>query len=455
MSRPPEGLARALAEAERQVRFHRRLVEADPGRHSPGLASALDAHALLLGLSARREDAVPVAREAVGLYRDLTARKPGEYASAFASSLINLGNQLAGLGHHHHALVPMREAVELCRRLIPAGPELVSSLEFIGVKLGEMGRHDEALAALDEAMDARRSLIETGRTDHAIDHWAGLVALIHQLHEMGRDDEAGPYQRMAARHHRHIVATRPDFVAFLDELLNEHGYSVTATGLRRDPGRGAASTPSRPSRDVLARLRERNEEGLRLMRAGRLDDALVLFRQAIDVLDEESAATATASPLHNLALVLTKLGRYDEALGPLDRAVHLHRALAASDAGHLPQLASSLNNLGWLLLALSRFEDALVPLDEAVALHRRQVESPEGQARSLYNLGVGLGHLRRHREAVAATEEAVGLLRPLAASDPGAHRAGLADALTWLGKQLRHLGRDREARAAEREARRL
>ncbi|GAA0828455.1 hypothetical protein GCM10009525_25840 [Streptosporangium amethystogenes subsp. fukuiense] len=452
MSHPHEGLARALAEAEQQVRLYRRLVEADHDRHSPGLASALDAHALLLGLSARREDAVPVAQEAVDLYRDLTRRKPGEYASAFASSLINLGNQLAELGHHHRALVPMREAVELCRHLTSAGPELVSSLEFIGIKLGEMGRHDEALDALNEAMDLRRPLIETGRTEHAIDHWTGLVALIHQLHEMGRDGEAQPYQQMAARYHRRIAATQPDFIAFLDELLNEHGYSVTATGFRRNPGHRAASTPSR---DLLVRLHEQNEEGMRLMRAGRLDDALVLFQQAIDVLNGESAAAATASPLHNLALVLTKLGRYGEALGPLDRAVHIHRALATSDARRLPQLASSLNNLGWLLLALSRFEDALVPLNEAVALYRRHVESPDGHARSLYNLGVGLGHLRRHREAVTAAEEAINLLRPLAASDPGAHRASLADALTWLGKQLRHLGRDREARAAEREARRL
>ncbi|MBB2914146.1 tetratricopeptide (TPR) repeat protein [Streptosporangium becharense] len=86
--------------------------------------------------------------------------------------------------------------------------------------------------------------------------------------------------------------------------------------------------------------------------------------------------------------------------------MRIHRAPATSDARRLPQLASSLNNLGWRLLALSRFEDALVPLNEAVALYRRHVESPDGHARSLYNLGVGLGHLRRHREARAAEREA-------------------------------------------------
>ncbi|MEV0622008.1 tetratricopeptide repeat protein [Nonomuraea sp. NPDC050404] len=442
MSHPHErlDLAQELAEAEEAVGEYRRLAVSDPGLYLPGLGVALDRCALLLGLAGRRAEAVAVAEEAVDLFRELSGSGggsgPGVHAMSLASALVNLGNQLAELRHHDRALVSLRAAVELCRR---HGSELrlASSLEHLGIKLGEMGQADEALGAHLEAMQLRRPLIEAGSTDDAIDHWGGLLALIHQLHQMGREEEAAPYQDLAARYHRHVRETRPGFIVFIDDLLARHGYRVTATGFRRESAE---------------RVSELNEEGLRLMRAGRLDDAAARFQQVIG-LPADDARLAT--PLHNLAVVLSRLGRYGEAVEPLERAVRLHRAAAMTDDRRRPQLASSLNNLGWTLLAVERFKDALAPLEEAIGLQRENAGSPAGLARSLYNRGVALGHLGRHGEALDSTEEAVALLRPLYVREPDTHREGFRDALTWLGRQLGQLGRAREARAAVREAERL
>ena len=75
-------------------------------------------------------------------------------------------------------------------------------------------------------------------------------------------------------------------------------------------------------------------------------------------------------------------------------------------------------------------------------------------ALALDNLGNSLGKLGRHREALAAAEESVGLWRALARDNP-AHQPGFAQALGNLGAALARLGRHREALAAFRGVRRL
>ncbi|TYB51113.1 tetratricopeptide repeat protein [Nonomuraea sp. PA05] len=504
MPQPPELLAQELAQAEEAVDAYRRLAADDPGPHLPGLGTALDRYALLLGLSDRRADAVPIAEEAVDVLRALSARAPDPPTMSLTSALINLGNQLAGTGQHDEALLSLRAAVALSRRH-GSGLQLASALEHLGIELGDTGRATEALEALTEAMELRRPLIETGTTEDAVDHWTGLVALIHQLHQMGRGDDARPYEELAAQYYRHVCETGPDYLAFVDDLLRERGYTVTETGFRSvsegqpdrservaeaqpdPPDHGTEAQPDPPSRateaqpdppervaepraderDVSeARADELNEEGLRLMREGRLEAAAARFREAIGaaqaIVPAEGEPTqrgpgdaVTASALHNLALVLSRLGKYGEAVEPLQRSADLHRIAARTDDRRRLQLASSLNNLGWTLLALQRFDDAVASLEEAIGLYRRDTGPPAALARSLYNHGVALGHLGRHDEALTSAEEAAEVLRPLYVHEPDAYREGFRDALTWVSRQLRHLGRAREARAAAREANRL
>jgi tetratricopeptide (TPR) repeat protein len=69
----------------------------------------------------------------------------------------------------------------------------------------------------------------------------------------------------------------------------------------------------------------------------------------------------------------------------------------------------------------------------------------------LSNLGIRLAELGRYKEALTATEESVGLRRPLARDNP-AYQPDLADGLNNLGNRLAELGRRQEALAAAEEA---
>jgi tetratricopeptide (TPR) repeat protein len=75
-----------------------------------------------------------------------------------------------------------------------------------------------------------------------------------------------------------------------------------------------------------------------------------------------------------------------------------------------------------------------------------------GLAVSLINLAASLGDLGRREEALAASREAVGTYRELAAARPDAFRPDLADSLNNLSASLADLGRREDALAAIQEA---
>jgi tetratricopeptide (TPR) repeat protein len=102
-------------------------------------------------------------------------------------------------------------------------------------------------------------------------------------------------------------------------------------------------------------------------------------------------------------------------------------------------LAKALDNLGAGLTGVGRYQEALAATEEAVGLWRPLArDNPAhqpGLAEALDNRGVGLGLLGRYQQGLAATEEAVGLWRPLARDNP-AHQPDLARAQTNLGGHL-------------------
>src|ERR1700678_506541 len=72
-------------------------------------------------------------------------------------------------------------------------------------------------------------------------------------------------------------------------------------------------------------------------------------------------------------------------------------------------------------------------------------------ANTLNSYGVSLRDLGRHREALAAFEEAMALYRDLAAANP-AHQPSLANTLNSYGAALREQGHHSEALTYDREA---
>ncbi|TFC15716.1 tetratricopeptide repeat protein, partial [Cryobacterium sp. MDB2-A-2] len=71
--------------------------------------------------------------------------------------------------------------------------------------------------------------------------------------------------------------------------------------------------------------------------------------------------------MNNLSLLLSGVGRREEAVVPIVEAVEIYRRLAeVNPTAYEPGLAMSLNTLSLRLSGVGRREEAVVPIVEAV-----------------------------------------------------------------------------------------
>ncbi len=154
---------------------------------------------------------------------------------------------------------------------------------------------------------------------------------------------------------------------------------------------------------------EWSNKGISLGRLGRFEEALLCLDKALEL--DSQYNTAWINKGHSL----NNLGRFEDALGCLDKALELdpNDAAAWINKGH------SLNNLG-------RFEDALLCLDKALELDSQNTTA-------WINKGVSLNNLSRFEEAIGCLDKALDL-------DPN-------NAAAWINKgvSLNNLGRFEEA----------
>ena len=191
------------------------------------------------------------------------------------------------------------------------------------------------------------------------------------------------------------------------------------------------------------------ELALRLAQAGRLVEAERLYQQIL-------ARTPDATAHNNLGQLLNLLGRHEQAITELRRAIALR-----------PDLAEPHNNLGIALAAVGK-------MDEAIAAYRTTIALQPNHARAHSNLGNALKTDGETTEAIAYYRKALSLESNYAEahSNFGAllneigdaeealkhHRRAIelrpdyAEAHSNLGSALSRLGRHDEAIAAHRRA---
>lgn len=128
-----------------------------------------------------------------------------------------------------------------------------------------------------------------------------------------------------------------------------------------------------------------NNLGNLLKQQGELDQAIGHFQQAL-ALRPQSGQTH-----NNLGNALQQQGRFDEALG------HYRRAVALT-----PDLAELHNSLGSLLHVRGDWQEAVASYEQALTLQ-------PGHAAACINLGLVLADMGHHAEALAAARIAAGL----------------------------------------------
>ncbi len=154
------------------------------------------------------------------------------------------------------------------------------------------------------------------------------------------------------------------------------------------------------------------EQGLLFATAGKLEEAIAAFDQALAIKPDKHEA------FYGKGVVLGNLGRYEAAIAAYDQALAIK-----------PDLHDAFYNKGIALGNLGRYEEAIAAFDQAVAIKPDEHDT-------FYNKGIALGNLGRYEEAIAAYDQALAI-------KPDNH-----DTFTNKGNALGYLGRYEEAIAA-------
>ncbi|GHG03802.1 hypothetical protein GCM10017567_19650 [Amycolatopsis bullii] len=217
---------------------------------------------------------------------------------------------------------------------------------------------------------------------------------------------------------------------------------------------------------------------------GHLHDDLVVWQTCLPSADHVAHPAARTTTHRFLGRALTRVRRYEEAAGHLQRALavaeengdllnqaHAHRGLhwvrelegddRAALEHALRALAlfrtldnamweiRALNNVGWFNARLGRYDEAREYCQAALALHARHPVLDDGRAGTLDTLGFIDHHNGDHVSAIGHYRQALALRRELG------NEYEVANTLDNLGYPHAALGQHHHARAAWQEALKL
>jgi tetratricopeptide (TPR) repeat protein len=241
---------RAVPPAREAVRILRELAGDRPDAHLPDLAAALVVLSRSLA-SAEPAAATDLAAEAVAAYTDLAEREPAAFTSALAAAHMNLGLRRAATDRD--GTRELRRAVELYEPLAAADPEahrpaLAAALLNVVLHRAEDGVVD--LACADRAVALQRA-----RSAPGADLPAALADLGYLRAAAGQLDEARAATTEAVEGFRGLLAAEPSAlhrVWLADALLD------SARHLFGDPstGGGAADADRDEVRDLVLEAAE-------------------------------------------------------------------------------------------------------------------------------------------------------------------------------------------------------
>lgn len=207
---------------------------------------------------------------------------------------------------------------------------------------------------------------------------------------------------------------RPDAVPYQPppvEVVSADRYMLAGASPQSRTDQVHVSTQAEPPRDER-RIQQRLQEGFAAHQMDRLDDAMAIYRQVLDLEPEQPDAWHLTGVIHGARK------EHDQAIACI------RRALAAK-----PDDAVYLSNLGIAYSGAGRHA-------EAAEAYRQSLAADPRQPAVAYNLGNALAELAQPQEAVEAYRQAVAL------------RPDYVSAWLNLGNVLRDTGAFAEAEAA-------
>jgi CHAT domain-containing protein/Tfp pilus assembly protein PilF len=366
-------------------------------------ANDLNARAVALYQQGKVAEAVPLAQEALALYRQLYPPKrfPAGQPDV-ARSLNNLGELLQMRGKLAQAEPFLRQALAMCQKLYPverypAGhPDLAASLTNLGRLLLARGELAQAEPFYRQALAMWQKLYPNERFPAGHPHLAtSLNNLGFLLETRGELAQAEPYycQALAMDQKLYPKERFPAGHPHLATSLNNLGWLLKARGeLARAESflrQALAMRQKLYTKELFPAghadlARSLNNLGLLLQDRGELAQAEPFYRQALAMRQKlypqerfPAGHPDLAQSLNNLGLLLLARGELAQAEPFYRQALAMRQKLYPKErypAGH-PNLVNSLINLGFLLHAHGELAQAEPYYRQALAMQQRLLDN--------------------------------------------------------------------------------
>ncbi len=358
----------AYAKAEAQFRRALALRRAVYGPGHARTGEALNRLGNLLVEQSRFGEADSVLALALAVHR----RHPGDGRTAYASTLVLLGQAALQTGHLDGAEARLREAIGILGRLPPPVPPgltrtLTNGRFTLGLALHEAGDYatsDSVLVPLlAEMRRAERSPSAMGSV---------LTTQAWNNDYLGRADQVGPLLResLAFREDRFGPDHTETGYALNDLAYFLQYYDGDAEGAADAYRRALAIFRRAHGDDYTAVPVVLNNLASIYRGTGRVRQALPLLEEAIEIQRELLGPdhVDVTSPLINLGRVYVSLGQPDRAEEPLREALALRRRAYGDDHS---RVGTALDALGAAALARGDVADAVDLYRQSVATHAR------------------------------------------------------------------------------------
>ncbi|MCA9315115.1 MAG: CHAT domain-containing protein [Planctomycetes bacterium] len=290
---------------------------------------------------------------------ELAATTPGRPAHRNDLLRLNLAGLLSIQGHLDRAVALCREAVAN-QRQTPSKEQLAYALTRLGLATKLLGNFAEALDVLEEALSIYRAQGNAPKVFETLRGIASILAPAGRLDEALRVGREALEVARALKHDGAIAQATVELASIhLHRQENEEAYEML---------QGARELVTATKDPALRQLWVLLSASA-LSNLGKREEALPLFREALEFARERRHAAQTIAALKNIGTTL-------EAMGDLE-AANDHFAMAEAEAEQIPPL------LAEVLVARCRNHFQRTTYAEAVACAARAVELYLGLARGL------------------------------------------------------------------------
>jgi serine/threonine-protein kinase len=245
------------------------------------------------------------------------------------ASLLHVADTEWSAARYWEARPLYEEALAMSRQL-PSTQHRADILEGLAETMSKQGAPDSAEGLMRRAIDLRRRSATAGEPSRVLDQ----MELARIVQEQGAHDEAEELYRAALRRMEagsgYTAGERVEAYNRFGDLLRRKGEHVAAATYYR---RALSVADSTIGTDHPRARRARENRYASLLRRGRYRQALSVARADLEVVQRHHAERHPSVPAahQRIGHLLDNVGRSDDALPHLERAVELQRRIRGPD----------------------------------------------------------------------------------------------------------------------------